>query len=70
MPSFPPQIVTALLSGTSSHEPNDEARTLRKRSERSRVGSRRRYRLTDRETGWVTVSTNRLADDPAAASRT
>jgi hypothetical protein len=66
MPILPPQIATVLLSGPSDHEPNEEARLLRKRSERSRPFSRRRPRLAARETGRVTVSTMRVADDSSA----
>jgi hypothetical protein len=68
MPSLPAQIVPVLLSGPRDHEPNDEARLLRKRSARSRSAFRRRYRLTARETGWVTVSTIRVPDDPPSAA--
>ena len=68
MPPFPPSIVLALFSEPRRHVPNDEARVLRKRSERSRLRPRRRYELRRDESGWVTVSTIRLADGSVATT--
>jgi hypothetical protein len=67
MPPFPPQIVNVLLSEPRRPDSNDEARALRKRSERSRVLPRRRYDLLARESG-VTVSTVRLGDEPTSTA--
>jgi hypothetical protein len=68
MHPFPPSIVNVLLHESRHHDLNDEVRAIRERSVRSRIRPRRRYRLREGTSGWVSVSTVRPPDGTADAA--